>query len=169
MRSDLLSALTERPPPSDLKCTLFALSARLSGLGIRIPSKTADNELQSSLLIASPLKNHILDQDREYGWDIIAEQLQNKASTSRQNRERSAWGADDLYSQLPDSLQRAVDLARERGSFTWLTALPFTDHGFTLHRSDYHDSMDLWYGWTASKLPTKCECSNNLAVEHALS
>ena len=65
LRSDLLSALTGRPPPSNLDCALFALPARLGGLGIRIPSKTADSELQSSLLITSSLKDHILDQDRE--------------------------------------------------------------------------------------------------------
>ena len=64
LRSDLLSALTGRPPPSNLDCALFALPARLGGLGIRIPSKTADSELQSSLLITSSLKDHILDQDR---------------------------------------------------------------------------------------------------------
>lgn len=169
LRSDLLPALTGRPPPSDLECTLFALPARLGGLGIRLPSKNADNELQSSLLITSPLKDHILSQDREYGHDIIAEQLHNKATTRRKNRERSVREADDLYSQLPDSLQRAVDLASERGASTWLTVLPLTDHGFTLHRSNFHDAMALRYGWTPSKLPSKCECGNNFTVEHALS
>ena len=134
LRSDLLSALTGRPPPSNLDCALFALPARLGGLGIRIPSKTADSELQSSLLITSSLKDHILDQDREYGYDIVA-------TISRLNRERSVREINDLYSQLPDSLQRAVDLAKEKGASTWLTVLPLTDHGFALHKSAFHDAL----------------------------
>ena len=169
LRSDLLSALTGRPPPSNLDCALFALPARLGGLGIRIPSKTVDSELQSSLLITSSLKDHILDQDREYGYDIVAEQLQNKATISRLNRERSVREINDLYSQLPDSLQRAVDLAKEKGASAWLTVLPLTDHGFALHKSAFHDALALRYGWIPSKLPSKCDCGNSFSVEHALS
>lgn len=37
LRSDLIPALTGRPPPSDLQCILFAVPVRL---GIDIPSKT---------------------------------------------------------------------------------------------------------------------------------
>ena len=46
-----------------------------------------------------------------------------------------------------------------------------TEHGFTLHKSAFHDALALRYGWTPSRLPSKCECSNlnSLNVEHALS
>ena len=114
LRSDLLPALTGRPSPSDLELALLALPARLGGLGIRIPSKAADGEFQSSLLVTSSLKVHILNQDREYGHETIAEQLQCKATVSRLNREKSAREANDLYGHLPVSLQRAVDLAKEK-------------------------------------------------------
>ncbi len=33
IRSDLIPALTGRPPPNDIQCKLFALPARLGGLG----------------------------------------------------------------------------------------------------------------------------------------
>ena len=80
LRSDLLPALIERPPPSDLEHALLALPARLGGLGIRIPSKAADGEFQSSLLVTSSLKVHILNQDKEYGHETIVQQLQCKAN-----------------------------------------------------------------------------------------
>ena len=156
-------------PPSDLECALFALPALLGGLGIRIPSETAASELKSSLLVSSSLKDDILDQDREYGNNIITDQLQNRAAINRLNRERSVRDADDLYSQLSDSLQRAVNLAKEKGASTWLTVLPLTDHGFALHKSAFHDTLALRYGWTPSKLPSKCDCGNSFTVEHALS
>ena len=38
IRSDLIPALTGRLPLNDLECELFALPARLGGLGIRLPS-----------------------------------------------------------------------------------------------------------------------------------
>ena len=72
-------------------------------------------ELQSSKLITFPLQNHIGEQDRVYGYDIVEKKLQNKAVTNRQNRERSVMEAGGLYSQLPYSLQRAVDLSRLPG------------------------------------------------------
>ena len=43
-----------------------------------------------------------------------------------------------------------------------ITALP-------LHKSAFHDALALRYGWTPSKLPSKCDCDNSFTVEHALS
>ena len=150
-------------PPSDLECALFTLPARLGRLGIRIPSETAASELNSSLLLSSSLKDDILDQDREYGHNIITDQLKNRATIN------SVRDADDLYRQLSDSMQRAVNLAKEKGASTWLTVLPLTDHGFALHKSAFHDSLALRYGWTPSKPSSKCDCGNSFTVEHALS
>ena len=169
LRAKLLPALTGRPPPSDLECSLFALPARLGCLGIGMPSKNTDKELQSSLLITSALQDHILLQNHEYGYDILAKQLEFKATIANSNKERSLRDADDLYYLLPDSLQRAVTLVREKGSSTWLTALPLAEHGFTLHKGAFHDALALRYGWTLCNLPAKCECGSSFSVEHALS
>ena len=62
-----------------------------------------------------------------------------------------------------------MNLAKEKGASTWLTVLPLTDHGFALHKSAFHDALALRYGWTPSKLPSKCDCGNSFTVEHALS
>ena len=153
LRMDLLPVLTGRPPPNDTKCDLFSLPARLGGLGIRIPSRNADRELQSSLLITSPLIDHILKQDKEYSYDIIADQLRNKSTISRRNKDNSIKEVDDLYIHLPDQLQWTVDLAKENGASTWLTVLFLTEHSFSLHSSAFHDTLALRYGWLPSKLP----------------
>ena len=50
-----------------------------------------------------------------------------------------------------------------------LTVLPLTEHGFSLHRSAFQDALALRYGWSPSKLPSKCICGKNFTVEHALS
>ena len=100
--------------------TLFALPARLGGLGIGIPSRKADRELQSSLLVTAPLKDHILSQDR------MGRQLDYRATIRKQNEQRNKEAADDLYSILPSRMQRPVDLAKEAGVSTWLTDSPYT-------------------------------------------
>ena len=169
LRSELLPTLTGRPPPNDLECALFALPARLGGLGIRIPSKNADRELQSSQLVTAPLKDQILDQCREYGYDIISIQLKNKAIISKQNKEKSKEEAHQLHQQLPTSLQKSMELAKEKGASTWLTVLPITDHGFTLHKSAFQDALALRYGWTPTKLPSNCDCGKRFTIEHSLS
>ena len=37
-------------------------------------------------------------------------------------------------SSIPNTLQKAVELAQETGASTWLTALPIAKHGFVLHK-----------------------------------
>ena len=146
LRTKLIPAITGQPPPNDLECDLFALPARHGGLGIQIPSKIADRELQSSQKVTLSLKHHILDQDREYGYDIIYDQLQNKANVSLDNKKRNQEKADKIYRQLPDMLQKAVDLAKVKGASTWLTVLPLMEHGFALHKQAFHDALALRYG-----------------------
>ena len=169
LRTKLIPALTGRPPPSDLECALFALPARLGGLGITIPSKQADQEHQSSLLITSALYDHIIFQDEDYGYDIIAKQLESKATVRQQTKEKNSKDAHDLTALLSDSLRRSVNLAKEKGSSSWLTALPLTEQGFTLHKGAFHDALALRYGWTPDRLPSKCACGASFSVKHALS
>ena len=96
LKSVLLPALTGRPPPGDLESASFALPAQLGGLEIRIPSKAADDKVQPSLLVTSSLKDHILRQDREYRYEIIAEQVQSKTTITKLNREKYIKEANDL-------------------------------------------------------------------------
>ena len=62
-----------------------------------------------------------------------------------------------------------MNLAKEKGSSTWLTALPLTEHGFSLHKGAFHDALALRYGWIPDRLPTKCACGAPFFVEHAMS
>ena len=169
LRSDLLPALTGRPPPSDMEYALFALPERLGGLGIGIPSRIAPRELHPSLLVTSTLCNCILSQYPEYGYEIVAKQLESKALVRQENNANNSTDADEICKHLPQPLQRAMDLAKENGSSTWLTTLPLAEHGFTLHKGAFHDALALHYGWTPSEMPSTCTCGSKFSVEHALS
>ena len=143
MNSTLLAAITGRSPSSDLERVLFALPAHFGGLGINLPSKTTSNERQASLLVTSSLKNDILMQDSEYGEDIWAVHVENKSIVKEQNRERSTREGEELYKQLADDLQKAVDLDKGKGASIWLTTLPLSDHEFTLHKAAFHVALAL--------------------------
>ena len=147
LRTNLVPAVTGRPAHNDVECDLFALPVRQGGLGIRVPSKAAERELMSSQKVTSTLKDHILAQDNEYGYSIICDQMQAKSEIGQENRQRDQDETERIYTQLPDRLQRAVTLAREKGASTWLTTLPLTEHGFTLHKSAFHDALALRYGY----------------------
>ncbi len=169
LRSDLLPALTGRPPPSDLQCTLFALPARLGGLGIDFPSRTATHKTASSLLVTSTLCDHILSQDPNYGPTIILKQLESKKEVHQQNIAKSLAEANRISEALPDPLRRAMDFAKEKGASTWLTALLQVEHGFALHKGAFQDTLALRYGWTPADMSLKCVCGTNSSVEHAMS
>ncbi len=62
-----------------------------------------------------------------------------------------------------------MDLAKEKGSSTWLTALPLVEHGFAPHKGTFHDAPALRYGWTPSEMPSTCTCGSRFSVKHALS
>ena len=58
-------------------------------------------------------------------------------------------------------------LAAEKGSTSWLTTLPVSEHGFILHKGAFRDSLCLQCGWRLPLLPTSCVCGNQFSVEHA--
>ena len=170
LRTILIPAITGRSAPNDLECNLFVLPARHGGLGIRVPSKGAERELLSSQKVTSTLRDHILAQDNEYGHSFINDQMQAKFRSDRiTSLNRDQDEAHRFYTQLPDRLQRAVILSREKEASIWLTALTLTEHGFTLPKFAFHDALALRYGWTPAHLPSKCARGNNFCVEHALS
>jgi hypothetical protein len=81
----LLPAITSHPPPNDLECALFDLPTRLGGLGFRFPSYHADREYYNSQSITKTLSDHILDQDDDYSYDVLNDQIQHRAQVSREN------------------------------------------------------------------------------------
>ena len=65
-------------------------------------------------------------------------------------------------------MKRCALAAQERGTSSWLTALPIAKHGFSLTRADFHDASALRYGWPVSGIPQTCACGQPFPVSHAL-
>ena len=92
-----------------------------------------------------------------------------KSDIQRKRREQARDDANNLRDELTPVLQKAMDLARERGSSSWLTALPLEERRFYLHKGAFVDALALRYGWIPSRILTSCVCGANFTVEHVLS
>ena len=155
LRSTLIPNLTGCPPPNDIDLLrLFALPARLGGLGITLPSAYAHCDFEASLRVTSPLRDLLCSQDNVYSFAALDGQMSARADICRERRQQVTLEADNLRDNLIPTLQRAMNLACEHGSSSWLTSLPIREHGFCLHKSGFVDALALRYGWAPSRTPT---------------
>ena len=165
LRTKLIPALKGRPPPNNLEL----LYPQDGEVWVPIPSDQAKWEYVASKQITLALHDHILSQNKEYGYDIFVKQSESKNNVKNQTKERLSMAVRDLMENFSDDMRRSVELALERGSSTWLTAMPLKEHGFCLHKKAFHDALALRYGWTPDRLPSKCDCGVSFSVEHTLS
>ena len=133
VRQQFVPNLTSRPPPSDLETNLLSLPAKLGGIGVTLPSTNSSDNFKASLEVTAPLRLLIESGINSYSYETLADQTTTKTEVRRKRREEANLEADNLKNDLPAPIQRAMDLAREKGSSSWLTALPLKEHSFTLH------------------------------------
>jgi len=169
VRNIFIPAVTGRPPPGDLERDLLALPARVGGLGITNPVHLSSVEFEASTKVTGPLQSLILSQTGVYSEDVRCAQLSLKSAVQRSKSAVMVSSRDALLEQAPPSLKRSLGLASERGASNWLTVLPVQEHGFTLHKTAFHDAVALRYGWDPIRLPDHCPCGVKFSVEHAFS
>ena len=128
-----------------------------------------DFEFAASLKITEPLKRLVLPQEPTYTYEAMAEQMSAISEIRKKRRKNASQMAEKLSQSLPPNLQRAIDLAKEKGASSWLTTLPIKEFGFCLHKGAFSDALALRYGLPLSRLPLHCACGRSFTVEHALS
>ena len=122
-----------QPAFSDIDCKLFALPARLGGLGVVDPSQYSVFQFSASVAITAPLVQSILQQSSAPSADVLCDQLEAKRCVVDEHQKSITDLYNSLMPLLSSSLHRSVFLSGESGSSSWLTALPLTEHGFALH------------------------------------
>ena len=75
---------------------------------------------------------------------------------------------DDIISKVNSRTKRAIELAKEKGASTWLTALPLKSMGYILNKQEFRDSISLRYGWTINDILKHCACGKKNEVNHSL-
>ena len=121
------------------------------------------------MLVTAPLRELIHSQDPAYPYEALTNQISAKAEIQRERRQKADLNANRLREELTPTLKKAMDLAKEKGSSSWLTTLPLEEHGFCLHKGAFVDALALRYGWCPPNTATNCVCGANFTIEHALS
>ena len=146
---------------------IFALLARLGGLGLINPATCSDRFFQSSTRLTTPLVDLIVSQQLSGGPN-----LETTLSTKKEIRQLARLSAIQQASDLDEVMnphqKRLITLGKEKGSSTWLTSLPIEEHGFHLHKGEFRDALCLRYGWSIPNTPQSCICENKFEVDHAL-
>ena len=164
-----LLGLTGQSSFNDTIRDLIALPACLDGLQITNSVTQAAKQHNTSCKVTAPLVNLIIDQSKDLSREALENQMQVKYDARQAGCQAQASTADNLYTILPTSLQKAMEISQESGTSTWLSALPIEEHGFALHKGAFRDALCLRYGWRPPLLPSHCMCNKTFSVEHALS
>ena len=68
----------------------------------------------------------------------------------------------------PRKIQRALDLAAEKGSSVWLTVLPLCEMGLNLNNREFRDAVKLRYDWPVDDIPSIYVCGDIFTGDHAM-
>ena len=168
IRQCFIPAITGQAAPNNIIRDLLALPGRLGGLSLSDPVAQADVEYNASTQLTAPLVALIVVRERSPG-ECFEHQKLIKTEIRRFKRKLQDDKAKAFMEILPDDLKRCVHLAQEKGASSWLTVRPLQEHGFTLHKSAFHDALSLRYGWPLKHLPDQCVCGHDLTADHAMS
>ena len=163
-----ISALLGRQV-SDTERKILSLPVRFGGLGLSNPVETSDREYSASKRVTEMLSDLIFQQEQ----DISLYNKERTANIVKEIRsEKEAYlktKLQDLISNITDAhLKRCLSLNEEKGSGSWLTALPLKDHGFCLNKLEFQDAICLRYGWRIPNTPHFCGCGSKNSIDHTL-
>ena len=161
----LIPAITEhRCTPLDRD--ILALPVRLGGLGMTNPCLDANLEQSSSVKVTIPLVQQIVAQSHQIPDDSLVKPLQQAMRSERATVLQDR--AEYIRGVAPQKVQRALDLAAEKGSSVWLTVLPLREMGFNLNKREFRDAIKLRYDWPVDDIPSTCVCGDAFTVDHAM-
>ena len=140
----------------------------MGGLGIINPVQASFYQFSLSQTVTPLLVDHFTRQDHHLSPDVALAQQQARLKLKSTHCQELCEWANQLHESFPDDLKLAVTLAQEKGTSSWLTAIPIAENNFFFHKSAFCDALALRYGWQPVCLPVKCVCGLDFTVEHAM-
>ena len=129
--------------PNYVERDLLSLSPMLGGLSVINPATYSTFQFSSSVSITAPLVELIVQQTPIYSVAVLGFQFAAKRLAITTHNQFLTDMHDSLLISLPPKLQRSILLACEKGSSSWLTALPLVDQSFALHKGAFRDALCL--------------------------
>ena len=134
--SKFIPALMGRFVSNDERA-LLALPIRMGGLGIIDPQTVSDSEFAASEKVTFPLVGLILQQEMSFGCHVVGAQRLAKSEVVASKRQAVGERAAFVCDSLPSDVKRMISLLSEKGTSSWLSALPVEEHGFALHKGAF--------------------------------
>ena len=91
-----------------------------------------------------------------------------KARAKVQRRFHEKEKLEVISDQLSKIKQRLLKCVQGKGASNWITAMPFEEYDYFLHKGDFRDALCLRYSWRLNNLPARCACGDSMSVNHAL-
>ena len=132
----LIPALTNQPAPTETVRNLLALPVCLGGMGLSNPTRTCNAQREKSLAITKPLVKRIREQCGDMRQCELEQQIIKK-HIRKQYREFLKDEMATVTSALPPTQSRCAVVAQEKGSSSWLSALPIEQQGFSLSKGQF--------------------------------
>ena len=169
MRQVLIPALFSKDAISDLERVWLSLPTRHGGLGLHNPVPFYHSQRAASKIIIQPLADLLLtDTTKELPSEIIesSSKLRKQCAKNKDIEYKNLM--NHVKSELPQERLRLFEVAVEKGSSTWLNALPIKEFDFDLSKSEFRDAVCLRYGWRPTDLPLVCVCGESFTIAHSL-
>ena len=157
IREKLIPAFIGCREVSDIR-KVYALPARLGGLGIGNPVEDAAFEYENSMLITEQLTDAIFHQHSQLNIDE-ERQAGAKAEVSSRKSARFKAVQDELKALLSEDKMKLIDLSAEKGALIWLTSLPLKKYGFRINKQQFDDALCMR---VVKEIPTFLQISNIL-------
>ena len=121
---------------------------------------------EHSVKVTTPLVQQIVAQSHQMPDDSLVKPLQQAVRSERAKALQDR--AVHIREVAPQKVQRALDLAAEKGSSVWLTVLPLREMGFNLNKREFRDAIKLRYDWPVDDISSTCVCGDIFPVDHAM-
>jgi hypothetical protein len=138
----------------------------MGGLGLQNPTHEAEREYASSKRVTAPLVDQILAQSHQ-----LPDESHIKSAQQAVRKERvKEWEerTERIRESAPPRIQRILDVASEKRSSLWLTALPLKELGFNLNKREFRHAVKLRYDWPIDDVLSICVCGDTFTVDHAM-
>lgn len=106
IRLKFLSSLIGQPSFSDTEWNMFALPARLGGLGVVDPVSYSLFQYAASVEVTTPLVHLILQQSRAYPVEVLSSQIEARRKSA--HHQSVSDSCDALIPTLSPSLYRSI-------------------------------------------------------------
>ena len=163
--SPLEEAISSKLIPALVGRSVFPLERQI----LALHTTTADLDYQMSATITDKLTEVIIAQDMDfdnYDFEEVEKEIKRMKSL-KEGVLKDEHNA--LLLDLDDKTKRCLELAKEKGAGSWLTALPLKAYGYTLNKQEFRDGICLRYDWKIQNVASHCHCGSKNDVDHALS